>query len=285
MTLFPRFHLFEIEDQSWCPEFVVKFIQTYLTALWNFRIPAVRHTAAEAAANIILENLPDASLYTFVDPCAGAGGPIPAIEKALGTEYRHSVQFILADIKPRVEEWKAIKKEQKNISFIQDSVDAAELGKVTSGKECRIFNISFHHFNDASAKKVLHSAMQFTDAYIIFEFLQRDLTTFLFWCVTTISPLPFVHALLQGSLLQMCFMFVIWVALGIDGFVSMLRTRTHEEIKNLTRAAEGISEGWVFKHGRSRIFGPWYIHWHLAFRTLDRKANNGEEAMVSPLRA
>ncbi|RAQ74351.1 hypothetical protein COH21_012685 [Aspergillus flavus] len=217
MALFPRFHLFEIEDQSWCPEFVVKFIQTYLTALWNFRIPAVRHTAAEAAANIILENLPDASLYTFIDPYAGAGGPVPAIEKALGTEYSNSVQFILADIKPRVEEWKAIKKEQKNISFIQGSVDAQSWGK-------------------------LHLAR--SAGYLTFRFI--------------------ISMMLPPN--RFC---TVRCSLQMHSFRDPPKRSYHVLV---------LMCNYYF----STTFR---IHWHLAFRTLDRKANNGEKAMVLPLRA
>lgn len=59
----------------------------------------------------------------------------------------------------------------------------------------------------------------------------------------------------------------------------------YKEIKDFIKTAKDISEEWVFKYGRSRIIGPWYIHWYLVFRSFNRKVNNGEEAMVSPLRA
>ncbi|KAE8390238.1 hypothetical protein BDV23DRAFT_193952 [Aspergillus alliaceus] len=270
MILFPRFHLFEIEDQDWCPSWLILFIQTYLTALWDLRIPFVRNTAAEVAASIIKESLPKASSYTFVDTCARAGGPIPAIETAL------NAKLFLADRRPCMIEWKAIKKQHECISFIPEPVDATSLERITSeGRECRIFNISFRHFDDDAAKLVLSSVMQSADSFIIFEFLQRDFTTFLFCCLTTVSIPPFVHILLRfrRSLVHIIFTFMIWVApaaLAIDGFMSMLRTRTHTEIKDLTWKPEHVSDEWVFKHGSPVIFGPWHLHWHMGYRPIER---------------
>ncbi|KAE8383526.1 hypothetical protein BDV26DRAFT_287369 [Aspergillus bertholletiae] len=267
------------EDQRWCPDWLVNWIQTYLTALWNLRNLLVRRTAAEVAADIIDENLPNACSYTFVDPCAGAGGPIPAIEKALNAKYGFPVKCILADLRPCVKEWEAIQKKQESISFIEDPVDATKCAKVTPGRECRVFNIAFHHFDDESAQKILSSAMQSGDAFIVFEFLQRDLTTFLFWCLTTVSPLPLLHTPPQLQRFPWCIFapFVSGLALiplAIDGFVSMLRTRTPEEIKDLTGKPGCVSDEWTFKHGRSRIVGPWYLHWQLGYKPLSKEAKH-----------
>lgn len=178
------------------------FIQTYLTTLWNRRIPRVlRRSAAEVAAAVIIDNLPDFSTYTFVDLCAGAGGPIPTIEKVLNEEcstnsyidrqseeglrdqnHLGPIKFILADLIPCQKGWEKLAL-QENIICVPKEVDVTQRGGVDvttlegvdgitlagaldNRRECRMFNISFHHFDDDSARNVLANAMESTQAFM-----------------------------------------------------------------------------------------------------------------------
>jgi hypothetical protein len=68
VILFPRCHLFEIGDQSWCPDWLIAYIQSYLTRVWNLHIPPFSKTSpAGVAADLIVENLQDAFSFTFVE--------------------------------------------------------------------------------------------------------------------------------------------------------------------------------------------------------------------------
>lgn len=102
--------------------------------------------------------------YTYVDFCAGAGGPTPFIERTLNASLECSngvegedgsstaivnsgkvtgsgdgetalekssgrsnaaVKFILTDISPHIPDWTEAAKKSKNLTFIPKSVDAA----------------------------------------------------------------------------------------------------------------------------------------------------------------
>ncbi|KAM0110344.1 hypothetical protein ACP6JC_004238 [Aspergillus fumigatus] len=144
MVLSPRFHLFEIGDQPWCPDWVIAYIQSYLTSVWNLHIPPLSRTSpAGIAAELVTENLPDASSYTFVDCCAGAGGPTSTMERVLNLQLQEQgkrpARFVLTDLHPRIDAWSAIAKKQEHVTFIPDSRDATSCGRVAAeGKECRV---------------------------------------------------------------------------------------------------------------------------------------------------
>jgi hypothetical protein len=172
MLLSPRFHLFEIGDQSWCPDWVIAYIQSYLTSVWNLHLPPFSRTSpAGIAAELVTENLPDASSYTFVDCCAGAGGPTSTMERVLNSRLQEqgkpAARFVLTDLHPRIDAWAAITKKQEHVSFIPEARDATCCGRVAAqGKECRVFNLCFHHFDDAVAKGVLRSAVESADSFM-----------------------------------------------------------------------------------------------------------------------
>jgi salicylate hydroxylase len=112
----------------------------------------------------------DLSSYTVLDICAGSGGPTPVLEfelnRELEAEGEGPVQFILSDIDPHIEAWQQISKKQKNISYIETPVDARAVPRLGKKKECRIFNICFHHFSDEDAAGILKSAVESADSFM-----------------------------------------------------------------------------------------------------------------------
>jgi hypothetical protein len=150
---------------------VVLFIQTYLTVLWNLSIPFSINSAAKLAAKLIKEQpttwIPQIQVS---GPLRGSlVGPIPTIEKAINfeTEKRQNgiTQFILTDLKPCAEEWEKLKK-QMSLSYIADPVDAREwrIDHTPGQKMYWILNISFHHLDDASARKALRNVAESADS-------------------------------------------------------------------------------------------------------------------------
>ncbi|RYP43368.1 hypothetical protein DL768_009962 [Monosporascus sp. mg162] len=86
----PRLHFFEIDDQPWVPPFLRRHVQAGLTHAWLFRLPPLlSSTPAAQVAETLRRTLgADATRYTYVDFCAGAGGPTPEIERALNRRLR-----------------------------------------------------------------------------------------------------------------------------------------------------------------------------------------------------
>ncbi|KAJ5199690.1 hypothetical protein N7491_009512 [Penicillium cf. griseofulvum] len=174
MQLFswPRSQLLEIGDQSWCPSWLHRHEQLVLTQLWNLRVPWwSRGSLAKQACAVFKEHLKDLSSYTVLDICAGAGGPTPVLEselnKELESEGKGPVQFVLTDLYPHTEEWERISKKQQNVTYIESPVDARAVPRFAiSTKECRIFNICFHHFGDEDAAGILKNTIESADSFM-----------------------------------------------------------------------------------------------------------------------
>lgn len=172
MILFPRFQLAEVEDQSWCPSWLREHSHSALAQMWKTHAPGSKGSPAAQACDLLIDNLPDASSFTYIDACAGAGGPTPQLEarlnEKLAAQGRSPVKFILTDLYPHLSAWKSIVKRSDNISYIEEPIDATSAQKVAgpNEKECRMFNLCFHHFDDPAAAAVLKSAIESADAFV-----------------------------------------------------------------------------------------------------------------------
>lgn len=140
---------------------------------WNTRLPVLQSaSAATQAGDVLLKYLPDASDYSFIDICAGGGGPTPTIEKRVNDDLHDrgqpSARFWLTDLHPHLQEWARLSKRSEYISFVPESVDAARAkGLADEGKkECRLFSLAFHHLDDDVAGPVLKSAVDTADAFV-----------------------------------------------------------------------------------------------------------------------
>jgi len=126
-----------------------------------------------------------------VDFCAGAGGPTPAVERILNAQLeaeaeaernagkrvgkgggKGPVQFVLTDLHPHLEAWRAAAAKSENLTFVAEAVDAASaptglLGEGGKGerKVFRLFNLAFHHFDDALAAEILRNTLETADGF------------------------------------------------------------------------------------------------------------------------
>jgi hypothetical protein len=95
-------------------------------------VPLIQRTRpADVAAAILVKYLgPSLPSCTFVDFCAGAGGPTPAIERTINAQPGRPVDFILTDLHPSVEAWADATASSEacgdGMRFKRRSVDAAD---------------------------------------------------------------------------------------------------------------------------------------------------------------
>jgi hypothetical protein len=196
----PRLHFFEINDQPWFPQYLRQMIQSCLTLCWTFRVPILQKASpAQLVSRTLLRILGDhVTNYTYVDFCAGAGGPTPFIEKDLNaqlcsrrasssippnTKAEHlalrsptpiipditAVKFILTDLYPHVPEWTEASKRTENLSFIYEPVDAAhapaDLNGQNGKKIFRLYSLAFHHFDNDLGKAILRNTIETADGF------------------------------------------------------------------------------------------------------------------------
>ncbi|KAK5626160.1 hypothetical protein RRF57_001875 [Xylaria bambusicola] len=203
------------------PAFLRAYVQTGLTHAWTTHIPVLQTSSpATHVANILRRELGSASAssYTYIDFCAGAGGPTPYIERALNQQLRNpspqppsyatvvsqspngdtttthlpsppntdqGVKFILTDLHPHVESWEKAARASPYLTYVSTPVDAADAPPelITQHKAAgkgvfRLFNLAFHHFDDGLARAILKNTVETSEGFGIFELQSRNLSSF-----------------------------------------------------------------------------------------------------------
>ncbi|KAK4502820.1 hypothetical protein PRZ48_006246 [Zasmidium cellare] len=291
MSTFPRYHLFEINDQPWLPDWIRERVQECLTLFWTLNLaPLQEHSPASLVAGTLTQVLGSRCRdYTFFDFCAGAGGPTPFIEKEFNQGTGGEVaKFVLTDIEPHRSAWREHSSSSPNILYVPSPVDATKppsstalvkmmahsSGKVDregmqKRKTVRLFFLAFHHLDEVVARKVLHNALSSPDCGGIGIFELQGRTPGEMFMVSMLGPVLWVitpwYFWRDPLMLLLVYIFpVIPFIVVVDGIVSCLRTRTADEILELIDESGANCEGWEFKHGsrtHNRLVGEmrWFI--------------------------
>ncbi|KAI2468666.1 hypothetical protein F4781DRAFT_256584 [Annulohypoxylon bovei var. microspora] len=295
----PRMHLWEIDDQPWFPSFLRNYVQVALTHAWTFHLPLLQPGSPAILVAAILRRVLGASVsrHTYIDFCAGAGGPTPFIERALNqqlsasssssspaapsyaavanpkTKSAAAVDFVLTDLHPNVESWEAASRQSKHLSYVARPVDAsaapAELLHQYANKDgkgiFRLFNLAFHHFDDKLARAILKNTLETSEGFGIFELQERSACGFLTCLLFGVLILLIAPFLYWWAPLRLVFVYALPVVpfvLVFDGIVSALRTRTPDEVEALLRTCGADCDGWEMKSGRERFLWPTgYLNW------------------------
>ncbi|KAF3938733.1 hypothetical protein ABW19_dt0203479 [Dactylella cylindrospora] len=280
----PRLHLFEIDDQTWFPQYLRERIQACLTFCWSFSFKyhfiKIGPSASSTLARVLFQELGSSlSSYTFIDFCAGAGGPTPVLEKHVNGRLRNEgleeVEFVLTDLWPNVKAWRRIAADgDAKVRWVEEPVDAGKapkkevlLGYGGSGEmnrkknTFRMFSLAFHHFDDDGAKRILKDAVGGSDAIGIFEIQSRTLSGF--FQVFMIGPLLTFLGPLHPPFWNLGHMFFTYIipilpfVMVFDGYMSAWRTRTPKEIMELIETIdEKDRDGWEWRWGRRGFAGP-----------------------------
>jgi hypothetical protein len=177
-------------------------VQSCLMLCWTFRAPLLQKVSpAQLVASTLYRALSDdVTKYTYVDFCAGAGGPTPFIEKDLNSQLSSgandesessgistnnltprtpttaksptstgNVKFVLTDLHPHIPDWTEASKRSENLSFVSDSVDAANAPASLNGngeqKIFRLYNLAFHHFDNELGSAILRNTLETADGF------------------------------------------------------------------------------------------------------------------------
>lgn len=264
-------------------------MQSCLTLVWTLRVPPLQSASpASLVAQTLLRLIPPHRFanYTFVDFCAGAGGPTPTIERLVndrllassppgstattpllnGSSTPQSAQFVLTDLHPHLPSWTALSKRSSNLTFAPTPIDASaaphdllSLTPLPSSrpnqprkKIFRLFNLAFHHFDDPLAARILENTIETSDAFGIFELQDRSLASFITILALGVLLMGISGVAFWGDWGQLAWTYilpVVPVVVVLDGFVSCLRTRTREEVERLMPAG-WREQGWKIRSGR-----------------------------------
>ncbi|KAM0277724.1 hypothetical protein ACHAQH_005585 [Verticillium albo-atrum] len=284
--LIPRFHFFEIDDQPWFPSFLRARVQDALLATWVNRTPGLQAASpARLAADLLERHLGLAALpsHTFIDFCAGSGGPTPTIERILNRRLAAAdlppAKFVLTDLHPNPASWSRAAAASNNLVYEPSPIDASAAPpsliaqhRGTSPKKqiFRLFNLAFHHFPDSLARRILKDTVSTSNGFAIFELQAREPTSFLACCLLGLGVLlgaPY-HAWRLRSWVVLFFCWVVPVlpfVLVFDGLVSSVRTRSPDEVEALMRTCGADCEEWEVKSGSDMHLWPvGYLNWIVA---------------------
>jgi hypothetical protein len=268
---------------------------------------------AELAAAVILRTLEeigdiDNSKISVIDFCSGAGGPIPTIERIVNEKRaaarKQPIAFVMSDLHPNLDSWMGICSRSKgSLSFIPQPVDATDPpvsatstsviksqtpeGYRSDTRVFRLYCLSFHHFEDKMARKVLESSMQTADGFAIIELQDRFLSSF----ALMLGHMPLIYATSlfrywrDPLMMLLVYIFPLVPAINtFDGLVSCLRTRSFKEVVHSIGAniqdpngaqKTATKDDWVFKASYELHSWPvGYMNWITGYR----RRVDGEQA-------
>ncbi|HEY0138817.1 MAG TPA: class I SAM-dependent methyltransferase [Nannocystis sp.] len=252
MTLWPRMHLFEFHDRSWCPALLRQAVTDCVTTAWSFT-GLWRNTVPH-----LVDLLRRAGTDRIIDLCSGSGGPLPLAISAVAQEVP-GVTATLTDLypKPGLAE-DLLRRSGGRLTYHRAPVDAMAVPAELRGVRT-IFG-AFHHFAPKAAVQLLRGASAAGQPIAIFEFQRRD---FLRNCVPPtglVGLSPWIALLLAPHRwwrAPLTILPVIPAVYAWDSVVTILRTYTPEELAALAREASLPGYRWEVRDargsGRARI--------------------------------
>lgn len=238
-----RLHLFEFHDLRWFPS-AWRNMLTDMMAIF-----AVRFRVYEPIVPRLKAALRAMRCRRVVDLCSGAGCPIVSVLEGLSEVDGQPITITLTDKYPNVPALRRLAaKSPGRISFAETSVDATNVPEELDG--FRTFFASFHHFDVATARRILCDAVRKNQGIGVFEYTERKSwfwmpALFLFvdpviaWLAT-----PFVRPFSWQRLLW-TYAIPIWMLADFwDGLVSCLRTYSPQELRDLTAGLGTDSYSW-----------------------------------------
>ena len=276
----PRFHLFELEDQSWFPNIIRDLATDYLEFM------ETKLKLHQPVVPLLARGLRESGSTTVVDLCAGGGGPVVALSEEL-TKEGVTTRFILTDKFPNLPAFERLQQGHPGIEGYRESVDATDVPAQLTGFRT-IFN-AFHHFRPEEARAVLRSAVSSRQPIGIFEIPERAvwivLTTALLTPILVLLATPFIRPFRWSRLFFTYILPLVPLTCFWDGFVSQLRAYTPSELEDLSTSLGDVRYRW--QAGKVRLQGSLA---HLTYligvpsAAPDKRSATGEPRSVSESR-
>jgi len=238
-----RVHLFEIEDQTWFPEFLRNYVTDYLRFATN--LLKLYHPALD-----VLNRYVHLANGRVIDLASGGGGPWIELIPELTDEHPqldiHLTDFypnkkaaaILSDAFPDV------------VQYDEAPVDARDVPSRLKGLRTQF--LSLHHFRPKDVEKIFRNATEAGEPILIMEGQQRNLLNVLKIALSPIPALLIMPLIRPFSIGRLIFTYLIPIVpfvIGFDGVISVLRTYTIAELKELARKADP-SNKFIWEGGR-----------------------------------
>ena len=239
-----RLHLFEIEDQDWCPRAVrdaMTDILEFFLRVGNYYAPIVPHLSAA------LETTRE---FEIVDLCSGGGGPwLRLISEPFD---QPPTRVLLTDKFPNALTAKRVADASDGrIHNEPRSIDATAVPSTLRG--FRTMFTSFHHFRPMAGRAILADAVNNHVGIGIFEFTERSILGVAVLALTPLAvffAVPFLRPVRWQTLVLTYLIPAIPLVALFDGIVSCLRTYSPAELSALVEPLR--SHGYTWQIGKVR---------------------------------
>jgi hypothetical protein len=241
-----RLHLFEIEDQSWCPS----VLRDALTGILE------HHLRTRNVYSPILPRLKAALVATgateILDLCSGGGGPWMGLLPQLGADM--PIRVRLTDKFPNTNaNAKHSGGASDRIILEQRSVDAMDVPADLNG--FRTLFTALHHFRPAEATAILEDACRKGVGIGVFEHTERSRIAYREFALAPIGAAIIVPGLrpFRWPWLPLTYVLPLIPFMAVfDGLVSCVRTYTASEMRQLVKPLERYGYTWEIGQERPR---------------------------------
>jgi hypothetical protein len=231
-----RLHLFEIEDQPWCPRAVrdggtdwLRFMSNTLKG-FNAIAPKLRAAMERVGCNRVL------------DLCSGGGGPWLSLAPVLAQSG--TVHVDLTDFYPNLPALRRVcLASNGSMSYCHERVDATAVPAELEGVRT-LFN-SFHHFRPCEAQAIIADAVKKQRGIVVVEGADNRFLGIIMILLMPFMMLALTHRIrpFRWSRLILTYLLPVIPLLGLfDGIVSMLRIYTPPELRELVAQVSGADE-------------------------------------------
>jgi hypothetical protein len=242
-----RLHLFEIEDQSWCPRVLRDALTDYLQLVMD------RFTPYAPAAPLLAQALDRSGASRVVDLCSGGGGPWVDLLRRLRAQGRTEVRVQLTDYYPNRAAFARLRDLSGGaIAGVVEPVDATDVPSHLPGF-LTMFT-ALHHFRPAVARRILEGAVRQRRGIAVFEITRRSLIAIAgmpFFALGVLLFTPFIRPFRWNRLLWTYVIPLVPLLAWWDATVSCLRTYTPDELREMV-AHHGAGD-YTWKVGMVRV--------------------------------
>lgn len=238
-----RLHLFELTDQTWCPDVLRDGMTDYLRFVTEvFRV-------FEPALEVLKRGLAASGGAAVIDLASGGGGAWGALAAPLATDLP-GLRVTLTDLYPnQLAGERLVARHPGVLRYELEPVDARAVPARLSGLRTQF--LSIHHFRPPDVERILANAVEAGAPIALFEAQRRDLRHVLQLACSPLLVLaltPFIRPARLDRLLLTYLLPLIPLGVGFDGAVSALRTYTPAELLRIAASADA-SDAFTWEAG------------------------------------
>lgn len=236
-----RVHSFEFTDKSWFPQVFRSSALSFLETMYRLSREANRLFAEKLFAVMRETNTNE-----ILDMASGATGPILHITRELKLLRGEETRVTMTDKFPAQSGLDRVSAlNDPMVRYLSASIDATCVPEELTGLRT-IFG-AFHHFTPELARGVLRDAFTQRRGIAIFEIAARKaplLASGLFMPLVVLLVTPLIRPLRWSQLLFTYLIPLLPFFIAWDGIISVLRTYTPEELREMTRELQSDDYRW-----------------------------------------